>query len=96
MLKQLEELKTKALGELGGISNSKELESWRVLYLGKKSSLTQILRGLAALPLEERKAVGAYANQVRDFLEDNLKQTEHALREAELATATKKEAIDST
>ncbi|MBI2328804.1 MAG: phenylalanine--tRNA ligase subunit alpha, partial [Chloroflexi bacterium] len=62
MLEPLEELRVNALKELGGINNSKELETWRVRYLGKKSGLTQILRGLASLPLEERKTAGARAN----------------------------------
>ncbi|MBI4266871.1 MAG: phenylalanine--tRNA ligase subunit alpha [Chloroflexi bacterium] len=96
MLKQLEELKPKALDELKAISRHKELEAWRVRYLGKKSELTGVLRGLAALPLEERKAVGADANEVRELLEASFKQKESALREAELAIAAKKEAVDIT
>ncbi len=64
MLQQLEELKLKTLRELEGITNLKELESWRVCYLGKKSELTRVLHSLATLPLEERKTVGARANEV--------------------------------
>ena len=59
MLDKVEEIKNGAIQELNGIEDAKELEAWRVHYLGKKSPLTQILRGLAALPIEERKAVGA-------------------------------------
>jgi len=96
MLKQLEELKLNALQELEGIDSIKELESWRVRYLGKKSNLTRILRSLATLPLAERKAVGAYANEVKVYLEDNLKQKGQALREVQLAASAKREAIDIT
>ncbi|MFC2007539.1 phenylalanine--tRNA ligase subunit alpha [Chloroflexota bacterium] len=96
MQQQLEELKSKALQELEGISNAKELEIWRVNYLGKKGSLTGILRSLGTLPVEERKAVGGSANQVKNILEDELKQKEQSLREMQLATATRKEAIDIT
>ena len=39
-----EELKAKALQELEGITDTKELESWRVRYLGKKSEITRVLR----------------------------------------------------
>ncbi|MBI3040478.1 MAG: phenylalanine--tRNA ligase subunit alpha [Chloroflexi bacterium] len=69
MLEPLEELRVNALKELGGINNSKELETWRVRYLGKKSGLTQILRGLASLPLEERKTAGARANEIKAELQ---------------------------
>lgn len=74
MLKELEELRLNALLELEGINNTKELESWRVRYLGRKSHLTEVLRSLATLPLEERKAVGAFANRVKTYLENSLEQ----------------------
>jgi phenylalanyl-tRNA synthetase alpha chain len=96
MLKQLEDLKLNALQELEGINNVKELESWRVHYLGRKSELTNILRSLATLPLEEKKAVGARANEVKSYLEDSLGQKGQVLRELELASSTGGEHIDIT
>lgn len=96
MLPQLEKLKLNTLHELQGITNIKELESWRVRYLGKKSELTMILRSLATLPLEERKAVGSQANEVKVYLEDSLSQKEETLRKTQLAALTKGEAIDIT
>jgi len=84
-----------ALQELEGINSVKELESWRVHYLGRKGELTIILRGLAKLPLEERKTVGAHANEVKTNLEGSFGQKEQALREAQLALA-KSETIDIT
>ena len=69
MLNKVDEIKTEALKQLAGIKNPKDLEAWRVQYLGKKSPLTQILRGLTSLSIEERKAVGAAANQVKNLLE---------------------------
>ncbi len=96
MIKQLEELRQNALQELASISSIKELESWRVRYLGKKSELTKVLRSLATLPLDERKAVGAYANEVKVHLEDNLRQKGQVLQEAQLVVSAKKEAIDIT
>jgi len=96
MLKQLEELKLNTLRELEGINNVKELESWRVRYLGKKSELTKVLRSLATLPTDERKKVGAYANEVKSCLENSLKQKSKAFREAQLATFAKREHFDIT
>ncbi len=96
MLHQLEELKLNALRELENIDNARELETWRVRYLGKKSELTNVLRTLSQLPLTERKDVGTYANQTKAILEDSLRQKEQALREAQLAETAKREAIDIT
>jgi len=96
MIQQLDELKTKALQELDRIQDGKELETWRVRYLGKKSSLTSILRSLATLSVEERKSVGARANQVKTDLESGLKEKELALREAQFVSGTQREIVDIT
>ena len=93
-MQQLDELKKQALQELGKIQDVKELELWRVRYLGKKSSLTSILRNLAALPLEERKSAGARANQVKTDLESELQEKKQALREARLVSGAQKEILD--
>ncbi len=96
MLKQLEKLKLNARQELDAINTLKELESWRVRYLGKKSELTGMLRNLATLPIEQRKAVGASANEVKTSLEDSLKQKEQALHEVRLAASAEETGIDTT
>ena len=96
MLKQLEDLKLNALQELEDIKDSKELESWRVHYLGRKSELTKVLRSLATLPLEEKKAVGTRANGVKILLEDGLKQKEQSLHEMEMVASDEEEHIDVT
>ncbi len=95
MIKKPEEIKNEALQQLEGINNTQELESWRVHYLGKKGELTQVLRSLGSMPLEERKVIGAAANSARNTLEESLKQKEKVLREENLAAA-EKESIDIT
>jgi phenylalanyl-tRNA synthetase alpha chain len=92
MLDQLNELKSNALKELEAIGQTKELEAWRVRYLGKKSQLTATLRGLAELPIEERKQVGALANRVKAEFEERLEQKSQLLKQAVAAG----EAIDIT
>lgn len=94
MLKKIEEIKTEALKQLEGIGDAKNLESWRVHYLGKKSPLTQILRSLATLSIEERKAVGAAANQLKNLLEQSAVQKGQAIRDAVLTSEAAKESID--
>ena len=96
MLKQLEDLKLNALQELEDLKDSEELESWRVHYLGRKSELTKVLRSLATLPLEEKKAVGTRANGVKTLLEDGLKQKEQSLHELEMVASDEEKHIDVT
>jgi phenylalanyl-tRNA synthetase alpha chain len=81
MLENLAEIKSKALDELSSLSDLGELEAWRVRYLGKKSELTQILRGVASLPVEQRKEVGASANELRAALERHYSENRDALKE---------------
>ncbi|MBE0415598.1 MAG: phenylalanine--tRNA ligase subunit alpha [Dehalococcoidia bacterium] len=81
MIEKLDEIKSNAIDELSSLQSIKELEDWRVRYLGKKSALTQILRGLASRPLEERKAVGASANELKSLLERSHRQKKEALKE---------------
>ncbi len=66
---QVEELEARALAELGQVADAKALEEWRVRYLGRKGALTEVLRGLGSLPPEERRAIGAKANQTKAKLE---------------------------
>ena len=96
MIQQLDELKMKALQELSAISDEKELESWRVRYLGKKSVLTSTLRSLATLPLEERKSAGSQANRLKTELENGLQEKEQALRETKFTSGTQQEILDIT
>ena len=81
MLKKLEEIKSKAIDELNRIADLKELEAWRVRHLGKKSELTQILRGLSSLSVEERKAIGSFANDAKSVIELLYKQNMETLKE---------------
>ena len=94
MLEKIEEIKATALKQLDSIDNIRDLESWRVQYLGKKSPLTQILRGLSSLSIDERKAVGAAANKVKNELENGANIKTQALREAQLTSDTSGDAID--
>ncbi|MFC1956056.1 phenylalanine--tRNA ligase subunit alpha [Chloroflexota bacterium] len=96
MLQRLEEINLNALKELKAIKHAKELESWRVHYLGKKSPLTSILRSLATLPLDEKKAVGSLANQIKQLFEDTAKQKGQELREEQVAADAKKQTFDNT
>ncbi len=96
MLKQLEELRLEALNELNQVGELKELELWRVRYLGKKSKLTQILRSLAPLPPEERKKVGAQANELKRTLESDLVEKQKFLEETHLASFLEREGLDVT
>lgn len=65
----LDTLRSRALSELSLARDAAALESWRLAYLGRQGAVTQILRGLGELPVEERRVAGATANALRAELE---------------------------
>ena len=95
-LTRIEELKTKAPKELAGVKGTRELEAWRVCYLGRKSQLSGVLRSLGSLPLATRKAVGARANEVKDELEAGFKRKEQTLLKKQPKVLAKGGTIDVT
>jgi phenylalanyl-tRNA synthetase alpha chain len=96
MLEQLRDLRTQALDELDKVDNSRELELWRIRHLGKKSTLTEILRSLATLPLAERLKIGTLANEIKKALESSLEEKEKLLQEALLTAHLKSLRLDVT
>ncbi len=76
MKEQLEALRARALGELETLEDPKALEDFRVRFLGKKGEVTGLLRGMGALPAEERPQMGQLINQLRNELESALTQRE--------------------
>ena len=96
MLDKLDEIRTKANTELKSVHSLPELEEWRIRYLGKKGELTQILRSVGSLPADERRSVGARANQVKVQLESTLAQKSESLKETTVAASLEREWVDVT
>ncbi len=69
-----------ALRAIEVASNEDELQQLRVRYLGRKSPLTALLRGLGQLPKEERAPAGAAVNRAKQSVEQALDERAAALR----------------
>ena len=72
------------------------LAAIEVDVLGKKGRLTAVLRGIGALPPEDRPRVGAAANEVRVAIEGVLAERRSTLAGFELTTRLAAEAVDVT
>ncbi len=83
LIGQLRELEGDGARAIGGAGSAEALESLRVEYLGRKGRLTAILRGLGGLSAEERPAVGAEANRVKEALSALLDERVAALAPGE-------------
>jgi phenylalanyl-tRNA synthetase alpha chain len=84
LLGQLEALAAGARTAIAAAADERALEELRVRFLGKKGELSAVLRGMGALPAEERPRVGEVANRVRDEVEALLGARKAALGDAAL------------
>ena len=96
MQKQIAGIRTECLQALDKVSSLNELEQLRVAVLGKKGSLTGLLRGMGQVDPALRPMVGQWINQAREELEGNLRASETALRSDALRKRLLDEAIDVT
>jgi len=71
-----------------------ELENSKALYLGKAGRITELMKGLAALPVEEKKLQGAAINQAKQGIEAALNARRQALADRELQVQLQAEALD--
>src|SRR5438477_3653338 len=69
MIDRLDALEAEAARAMDAARDPAALEEARVRWLGRKSELTGILRGLKDLTPAERSSVGARANRARESLE---------------------------
>ncbi len=71
-----------------------DLDRVRVEYLGKKGSLTELLKGLAKLSKDERPAAGARINDAKSRLQAHINQRKMALEQAAIDTQLAAETLD--
>ncbi|MFZ3576353.1 phenylalanine--tRNA ligase subunit alpha [Virgibacillus sp. DJP39] len=96
MKEELETLQQEALAKVKQTEKLKALQEIRVAYLGKKGSLTGVLRGMGKLSKEERPVVGEIANRVRETITSALDDKSAELNEQELEEQLANESIDVT
>lgn len=84
MLQQLEDLESNALSELSGVTDGSALESWRILYLGTKGKLRQIMPLLKDVVAADKPAVGKRLNEVKKVLESAFEQAKAGLGSAKV------------
>jgi phenylalanyl-tRNA synthetase alpha chain len=69
VLDDISELRRKAEEDLATLNNLQELHAWRSTYLGRRGSVTKLLRRMGELPPEQRPKVGHEANALKRALE---------------------------
>jgi len=73
-----------------------DLENAKAQFLGKSGRITELMKGLGALSVEEKKSQGAVINVAKQAIEAALQARRQALADAELEVQLKAEALDVT
>jgi phenylalanyl-tRNA synthetase alpha chain len=95
-VRDLESLVAETLAGIGSSADIAALEAVGVAALGRKGSVTELLKGLGSLPAAERKQAGAAINAARDRIAAALDARRATLEAAALERELASGAIDVT
>ena len=73
-----------------------DLENAKALFLGKAGRVTELMKGMGQLGIDEKKSRGAAINQAKQAIEAQLAARRQALQDAELDRQLQAEALDVT
>ena len=96
MRAELAKLREASLAEIAASRTEAALDAVRVRYLGRKGSLTTIVRGLRDVAPEDRPAVGALVNETKQEVEEAIAAASARLGAAQLAKSLAEDRIDVT
>ncbi|RPH74185.1 MAG: phenylalanine--tRNA ligase subunit alpha, partial [Hyphomicrobiales bacterium] len=95
-MNDLDQLVAAAQADFDAAPTPAELENAKARFLGKAGRVTELLKALGALPVEQKKARGAEINQAKARVEAALQARRDALAAAELQRQLQAEALDVT
>ncbi|MEA3332196.1 MAG: phenylalanine--tRNA ligase subunit alpha [Pseudomonadota bacterium] len=96
MENRLQGLLAEARASIEKAASLDELEALRVNILGRKGTLTSLLKGLSDLPRELKPVIGKLANQIKEQILAALEETRQILAKAESQRRIVEGAVDVT
>jgi len=96
MKERIQQLQQNSLADLQHAASLKDLQSIKVQVLGKKGSLTDMMKGMRDLSAEERPTIGSLINTFKDAFEEAYTQRQSYLDELEISARLSRETIDVT
>ena len=95
-MNELDSMVDSATAAFAGATTPADLENAKALFLGKAGRVTELMKGMAALPVEEKKSRGAAINVAKQAIEAALNARRFGLADAELQAQLRAEALDVT
>ena len=84
MNEQILSLQNEFLDKLSSVNELTELDAVRVAYLGKKGSITALLKGMKDLSPEEKKTFGAEVNALKEFASQKIDEKNEEFKQKEI------------
>ena len=79
MKEKLEEIKTIGLEKIENVTNISELEKIRKELIGKKSVLSEVLKSMSSLSIEDKKTIGMLTTEIKAMFSEKLQLKEEKL-----------------
>ena len=95
-MEKLTSIKEEGLSKIEQCEDLASLQQLRVLYLGKKGPIQEVMKSMKDLPKEERPAFGQKVNEVKSLLADAIEKQKAVLEIKEMNDRIEKEKIDIT
>src|SRR6266849_1633141 len=96
MKEQLEEIRRRAMAELGDEADEAQIDAVRVRVLGRSGELTEIMRAMREVPNAERPAIGQLINQIKGEVEARIEALSEKLKTATLTKSLNEKRLDVT
>ncbi len=95
-MSDLDSLVQLARGEFAAAATPADLENAKARYLGRSGRVTELLKALGSLPVDEKRARGSQINAVKQQIEGALEEARDSLARTELQAQLRAEALDVT
>jgi phenylalanyl-tRNA synthetase alpha chain len=95
-MSDLATLEQRATAELAACTDEASLRSWNTKYFGKQGEVATALKGIGAVPAEQRRAYGLEANRIKERLTQAYEQAMAQQKERDLNRSLSEGALDVT
>lgn len=95
-MQNIKELETKYIKAIENASNEEEIEKIRIESLGKKGTITELLKSLGKMEQEERQQKGPLFNKLKIAIQDKLAQQKQNLYNQAIEKKLIEETLDVT
>ena len=95
-MEKLASIKEEGLKQIEACEDLAQLQNLRVLYLGKKGPIQEVMKSMKDLPKEERPAFGQQVNEIKSLLAGKIEERKAVLEVKEMEEKIASEKIDIT